>query len=113
MDDDTRELLAELLEAVAAILVSLEVDYEPKPGAGDQRYALKRAASLVNRAREALRTASPGADSEARRIAAAIMQQYRSAGAPYGTSRAGLARWLTGGVDLETRQKAQRTAGMR
>ena len=110
MDDDTRELLAELLEAIAAILVSIEVDYTPRPTAGDQRYSLRRAASLLNRARETLRAATPEPDTEARRIAVAIMQQYVSAGTPYGPSRSGLAEWLTRGIDVGRRQKGQRRA---
>lgn len=113
MDDETRVLLAELLEAIAAILVSIEVDYTPRPTAGDQRYSLRRAASLINRARETLRAASPEPDTQARQIAVAIMQQYVAAGAPHGPSRSGLAQWLTRGIDLGSRQKAQRTARAR
>ena len=112
MDDETRELIGELLEAVAAILVSIEVDYAPRPSAGDQRNSLRRATALLTRARETLRatSVSPEPDAEARRIASAMLRQYASAGSPYGTSPAGMAQWLALGVELGARQKGQRTA---
>ena len=111
MDDETRELLGELVEAIAAILVSIEVDYTPRASAGDQRHSLVRAKSLLNRARESLRQTAVEPDAEARQIAAAIMQQYALAGSPYGGSRAGMAQWLALGVDVGSRQKGQRAAG--
>ncbi len=110
MDDETRELLGELLEAIAAILVSIEVDYAPRASAGDQRHSLRRASSLLNRARETLRTSSVEPDAAARQIATAIMQRYAAAGAPFGRSRTGLAQWLANGVELGARQKGQRQA---
>lgn len=110
MDDETHELIGELLEAIAAILVSIEVDYSPRPSAGDQRHSLKRATSLLNRARETLRATTPEPDAEARQIATAIMQQYAVAGAPYGRSRAGVAQWLALGLEIGVRQKGQRMA---
>ena len=113
MDDETHELLSELLEAIAAILVSIEVDYAPRASAGDQRHSLRRASSLLIRARETLRTASPEPDNEAKQIATAIMQRYAVAGAPYGRSRAGVAQWLAVGTELGVRQKAQRVARAR
>ena len=111
MDDETRELIGELLEAVAAILVSIEVDYAPRPSAGDQRHSLRRAQSLLKRARESLRTTSIEPDAEARRIAGAILRDYVQSGSPFGTTRAGMAQWLAIGVDLGSRQKGQRIAG--
>ncbi len=110
MDDETRELLGELLEAIAAILVSIEVDYAPRLSAGDQRHSLHRASSLLNRTRETLRTTTPEADAEAQQIATAIMQRYAAAGAPFGRTRAGVAQWLANGVELGARQKGQRVA---
>src|SRR5688572_17561499 len=93
MDDETRELIGELLEAVAAILVSIEVDYAPRPSAGDQRHSLRRAQALLNRARETLRSTSTEPDVEARRIAGAILREYIDSGSPFGISRAGMAQW--------------------
>ncbi|MEX0784577.1 MAG: hypothetical protein WD557_18235 [Dehalococcoidia bacterium] len=113
MDDETRDLIGELLEAVAAILVSIEVDYAPRPSAGDQRHSLRRAQSLLKRARETLRATSAEPDPEARRIASAILRQYTDAGSPFGASRAGMAQWLALGVELGARQKGQRTARAR
>lgn len=111
MDDETRELLSELLEAVAAILVSIEVDYAPRPSAGDQRHSLRRAQSLLNRARESLRMTSIEPDAEARAIAAAIIRQYAGAGAPHGMTPTGMAQWLALGVEVGARQKPQKEGG--
>lgn len=53
MDDETRKLLDEVVEALEAVLIATQV--EQSPGHGDPDFALREAVRRVNRLRRSIR----------------------------------------------------------